>query len=157
MKKLIRYGLNGVVNTAVSYGLFLYLASVIDYRPAVVVSYLTGMLSSYIMNGAFVFGTRGHLPLFITVNLSLMLVNLSITWSLVERLAQPKALAQIIAIGIIFLLGFAINGRFVFVIDAQSSVDLPPGGSGVSAEGCLGRSVDAPKNSPNRGAWILKR
>lgn len=114
MKKFILYGINGVVNTSVSYGLFLFLSSIIDYRVAIVIAYVAGMMSSYLLNGAIVFATRGHLPRFIAVNLCLMLVNLSITSYLVEGHQWSKAIAQLIAIIVVFIIGFFVNKHFVF-------------------------------------------
>jgi putative flippase GtrA len=114
MRQLLLYGVNGVINTALSYGLFVVLANLIDYRAAVVISYGVGMYSSYLLNGAIVFGASGRLGRFIAVNLGLMGVNLALTWTLVEEFAWLKELAQLAAIAVVFLLGFALNKALVF-------------------------------------------
>lgn len=123
MKKLILYGINGIINTLLGYMLFLFLASLIDYRAAVVISYACGMISSYLLNSAIVFDARGHLPLFISVNLCLMLVNLSVTWFLVEGFDWPKEIAQAAAIIAVFGLGFFLNKSFVFSRDFKTNLN----------------------------------
>lgn len=121
MRKFILYGMNGAINSVLSYGLFLYLIGIMDYRVAIFISYPTGMLISYVLNGAIVFGSRGHLPLFIAVNLLLLLANVGVTWFLVEAFRQPKAVAQILAIGVVFVMGFLMNKHVVFAKGARQS------------------------------------
>jgi putative flippase GtrA len=114
MKKFLLYGLNGVVNTVVTYALYVLLVQVIDYRIAVVISYSLGICLSYLLNGAIVFGTYGRFRLFVVVSLLLMALNLAITWSVAEGLHWPKELAQLPAIAVVFVVGFFVNRRFVF-------------------------------------------
>ena len=84
MRKFFLYGVNGVINTVVTYGLYVLLAQFIDYRIAVIVTYALGIGLSYVLNGAIVFGMYGRFWLFVLVSLFLMMINLSITWLLVE-------------------------------------------------------------------------
>jgi putative flippase GtrA len=41
-------------------------------------------------------------------------VNLVVTWFLVEAFRLSKEVAMLIAIGIVFLLGYSLNKRFAF-------------------------------------------
>ena len=114
MKQLALYGLNGVVNTVTGYVVFLALAQVIDYRLAIVVGYLVAMVVSYLLNSQFVFRSQGSVSRFVFVNLLLMGMNVGITWSIVHVTAMAEELAQLIAIPVVFLVGFAVNKSFVF-------------------------------------------
>lgn len=114
MRQLFLYGVNGVVNTLVSYGVFLVALKFVDYRVAVVVAYLIGMLCSYALNSVIVFRARGRVARFVFVNMLLMLLNLSVTWSLVEAAGWPEELAQLVSILVVFLVGFVVNKLLVF-------------------------------------------
>ena len=114
MKKLLLYGANGVFNTAVTYALYLLLIKVLDYRIALVLVYAIGICLSYAVNGAVVFQVRGRFAFFILVYAGLLMLNLSITWLLVERFAWSEALAPLPAVAVVFVLGFAINKYVVF-------------------------------------------
>ena len=114
MRKFLLYGMNGILNTVVSYVVFILLAQVVDYRLAIVVAYSLGAAQSYLLNGAVVFRTNGSFTLFVCVSIFLMLVNIGITWTLVDELRFPKEVAQLPAIGVVYILGYWINSRFVF-------------------------------------------
>lgn len=114
MKKFLLYGVNGVINTAASYLLYVLLLQAIDYRIAVVISYCAAVGLSYALNGAIVFGTYGRFWLFALVSLFLLSLNLIITQSLVEGLDWRKEFAQLPAIAAVFVIGFFLNQRFVF-------------------------------------------
>ena len=114
MKKLLLYGVNGAVNTAVTYALYLLLIKVLDYRVAIVLVYAVGIWLSYLVNGAVVFGVRGQFVLFILVYISLLLVNVLITWLMVERFTWSRETALGPAIAVVFVLGFVINKHLVF-------------------------------------------
>ncbi len=114
MKKLLLYGANGVVNTVVTYVLYVLLTRVIDFRIAVIISYSVGIVLSYILNGAIVFGGQGRFWLFVFVSLFLMMLNLSITWLMVDAVGWPKEIAQLPAIVVVFVVGFVVNRSFVF-------------------------------------------
>ena len=114
IKKLILYGTNGIINTAVTYGLFVIISNYIDYRITIVGVYAIGILISYFLNGKFVFNNRGNLGIFAIIMVSMLLVNLSITWILVESFDIVKEIAQLIAILVVFGFGFQLNKKFAF-------------------------------------------
>jgi putative flippase GtrA len=114
MRQLALYGLNGVVNTITGYLVFLVLAQLIDYRLAIVGGYLVAMVVSYLLNSQLVFRSQGSVPRFVMVNVALMGLNIGITWSIVHVTAMAEEIAQLVAIPLVFLLGFAVNKSFVF-------------------------------------------
>ena len=114
MKKLLLYGANGFINTAVTYGLYLLLIKVLDYRVAAVLVYAFGICLSYWVNGAIVFRARGQFVSFVFLYIGLLLLNLVITWLLVERYAWSKVIAPLPAIAVVLVLGFVINKHVIF-------------------------------------------
>ncbi len=114
IKKLFLYGTNGIINTAVTYGLFVIISNYIDYRITIVGVYAIGILISYFLNRKFVFNNRGNLGIFAIIMVSMLLVNLSITWILVESFDIVKEIAQLIAILIVFGFGFQLNKKYAF-------------------------------------------
>ena len=120
MKQLALYGLNGVMNTLVGYLVFFALTQVIDYRIAIVIGYSVAMALSYALNSRIVFRGRGRPARFVVLNLGLMALNVAMTWSIVTRIGLAAELAQLIAIPIVFLVGFVLNKALVFNLDSLS-------------------------------------
>jgi putative flippase GtrA len=116
MKKFFLYGINGAINTTITYVMFILVSKIIDYRIAIVIVYIFGIYLSFILNRKLVFGVHGHLHFFVFINLILMLINLAITWSLVEFLHLAKEVAQLFTIMTIFIFGFLLNKRFTFPV-----------------------------------------
>lgn len=114
MRALALYGLNGLINTVVSYVVFVAAAQIIDYRLAIVVGYSVGILLSYLLNSRIVFRARGRLMRFVLVSLLLMACNVLLTWTLVATNDWAPAMAQLIAIPIVFLAGYCLNRMVVF-------------------------------------------
>lgn len=115
-KKLILYGTNGIINTAFTYGLFLLISNYIDYRISIALAYIPGIYLSYLLNGKIVFKNKGRIGVFAIVNTAMFLLNLTITWILVQDIHVSKELAQLFAIGVVFLTGFLLNKRFSFSV-----------------------------------------
>ena len=114
VKKLILFGANGIINTIVTYSLFVVISNIIDYRITIVLVYIFGIFLSYVLNKKFVFRIRGKLYLFVLIYLGMLLANLGITTILVEEFNLIKELAQLIAIAIVFLIGFTLINRYAF-------------------------------------------
>ncbi len=114
VKKLILFGANGIINTIVTYSLFVVISNIIDYRITIVLVYIFGIFLSYVLNKKFVFRIRGKLYLFVLIYLGMLLANLGITTILVEEFNLIKELAQLIAVAIIFLIGFTLINRYAF-------------------------------------------
>ncbi len=113
-KKLIRFGINGIINTIVAYALFVVISNFIDYRITIVIVYIIGIFLSYFLNRRTVFKVSGKLYLFIAIYVGMLLINLAITTLLVEEFSLIKELAQIIAILISFGIGYTLINRYAF-------------------------------------------
>jgi len=113
-KKLIRFGINGIINTIVAYSLFVVISNFIDYRITIVIVYIIGIFLSYFLNRRTVFKVSGKLYLFIAIYVGMLLINLAITTLLVEEFSLIKELAQIIAILISFGIGYTLINRYAF-------------------------------------------
>ena len=114
IKKLIIYGTNGIINLIITYSLFLVISNFLDYRITIGIVYTIGIFISYYLNSKFTFKTKGNLGLFIIIMVSMFLVNRSITWVLVESFNLSKEISQLIAILVVFGLGFQLNKQFAF-------------------------------------------
>ncbi len=113
-KKLIHFGINGIVNTIVSYTIFVVVSNFIDYRITIVIAYTVGIFLSYFLNRKTVFKVSGKLYLFIAIYVGMLFLNLTITTILVEEFSLIKEFAQIIAILISFGIGYAFINRYAF-------------------------------------------
>ena len=115
LKKITTYGINGIINTLITYSLFIFLSGIIDYRLAIIIIFPLGVLISYFLNKKFVFKKEnGNIIIFFIVMITMLLTNLSITWFLVELGNMSKEISQALAICIAFIVGFLLNKRFSF-------------------------------------------
>jgi putative flippase GtrA len=78
MKRMIRFGLVGVVNTGVYYGLYLVLRTFIPYLVAHFVAFCLAMVGSYFLNCYFTFKVRPTWKKFLLFPLS-NVTNLTVT------------------------------------------------------------------------------
>jgi len=114
IKKLIRYGTNGIINTIVTYALFVIISNVIDYRITIVIVYIFGIFLSYFLNRRIVFKVKGKLYLFASIYVGMLLLNLAITTILVEEFSIQKEFAALFAIFIVFGIGYTLINRYAF-------------------------------------------
>lgn len=114
IKKMMLYAGNGIINGVVCYGLFLIISNFIDYRVAIVLVYIPGIFLSYILNGKIVFNNKGNLLIFVTITILMMGLNVAITWMLVGVFQLSKQVSMLIAIGLVFLIGYSLNKRYSF-------------------------------------------
>jgi putative flippase GtrA len=114
LKKLVLYGVNGGINTIVTYVLFIIISNFINYQITIVIVYGIGIVLSYVLNKRFVFNAKGKFHIFVMVHVGLLISNVGITTVFVEYLGIIKEIAMLITIIIIFLFGFTVINRFVF-------------------------------------------
>ena len=114
IKKLVLYGTNGIINTAVTYTLFVIISNIINYQITIVIVYIIGIFLSYFLNGKLVFKIRGKLYLFILIYVGMLLLNLAITTILVEEFSVIKEIAQLIAILMVFSIGYTLINQYAF-------------------------------------------
>jgi putative flippase GtrA len=70
VKRILRFGVVGVINTAVYYGLYLLLRTVLPYLVAHVIAFVLAMVGSYFLNCWFTFRIRPTLRKFLLFPLS---------------------------------------------------------------------------------------
>jgi putative flippase GtrA len=114
IKKMTLYAGNGIINGIVCYGLFLIISNFIDYRIAIVIVYIPGIFLSYFLNGKIVFNNKGNLLIFVTITILMMGLNVVTTWMLVGVFQFSKQVSMLIAIGLVFLIGYSLNKRYSF-------------------------------------------
>ena len=115
LKKITIYLINGIINTVITYSLFVFLSNIIDYRLSIIIIFPLGILISYFLNKKFVFKKeKGNVIIFFIIMTILLLTNLSITWILVEFVYISKEISQALAICITFIAGFLLNKKFSF-------------------------------------------
>ncbi len=114
--RFLRFLLSGGFNTVATYGIYLALFRMLDYRVAYTIAYAVGILLSYVINWLFVFRMhRGwsSVLLFPFVYLAQYLAGLAVVWAWVDHLGLTKALAPLLAIAITIPLTYALS-RLVF-------------------------------------------
>jgi len=121
VKKLILYGTNGIINLIITYGLFVLISNYIDYRITIVFVYIGGIFLSFFLNRKLVFKVRGKLYLFVPIYGGMLLLNLAITTTLVEEFSLIKEIAQLIAILIVFGIGYTLVNRYAFPNQATNN------------------------------------
>ena len=68
LKKITTYGINGIINTIITYSLFIFLSNIIDYRLSIIIIFPLGVLISYFLNKKFVFKKeKGNIVVFFIV------------------------------------------------------------------------------------------
>jgi len=107
-----RFVFVGAANTAVSYGIYLLLLAVADYRVAYTLAFVAGLVGGYLAHARFVFGARpgarsaaGYLATYGAMYLASLLV----LYLAVDRLAVPKSLGMLAA------LAFTVPASFVLL------------------------------------------
>lgn len=107
---------SGGVNTALTYGLYLFLLMFMPYQWSYSASYVTGIFLAYALNRFFVFkshrGLRSVLllPLIYLIQYSL---SIAVVWWWVEVLGMEEKLAPLVAIAVMLPITFILS-KFAF-------------------------------------------
>ena len=118
--RFIKFGLTGVMNTAVDFLVFTVLSWIgINVYLSQTISYAAGMLNSYVVNRTWTFSSKGRffgsqLWRFLLANLSLLAISLLALRIGVNVLAVPRMAAKLLATGCTMILGFLVNRLWVF-------------------------------------------
>lgn len=118
--EFIRFALVGVVNTGVSYLAYVILIEFgIGYQVSNVISYIIGMITSYILNKNWTFGIKERsrirfLIRFVVVNIAALLVSLGIVSLMVEVMETNVYIGQLFAIAGHMVVNFAGQKFWVF-------------------------------------------
>lgn len=109
--RIVRFGLVGVVNTGVYFGLYLLLKLAVPYLAAHVLAFVPAMVGSYFLNCRFTFRTKPSLRTFLLFPLS-NATNFVVTTAGLYVLVAWFALDQ----GIAPLLASAVAIPFTFIV-----------------------------------------
>lgn len=117
--RFIKFGITGVMNTAVDFFVFTVLSWVgVGMYLAQVISYSAGMLNSYTINRKWTFQTKGRfisaqMIKFIAANLTLLCVSL-VVLKVATGVGLHKLIAKLCATAVTMVLGFIVNRLWVF-------------------------------------------
>ena len=119
MKRLIKFGLVGVVNTLISIGCYILFVKLgIHYILANILSYLIGLLNSYYWNKKWVFEFKetrlSVFGKFSIVNLAVLSFNTLVLFLFVNKLGLNQYLSQLIATVFGMGINFFLNKNWTF-------------------------------------------
>ena len=99
--EVFRFLVAGTANTVATYVLYLALLPVANYLFAYTVSYVAGIVGSFVLNSVYVFRQPLRwirLLAYPVLNVVQYLVGIGVTWLLVERWGWPEEIAPAAAI-----------------------------------------------------------
>jgi len=120
IQTVLRFGVVGVLNTALDFAVFLLLTKKIGMHPAIanVISYCVGLTNSFICNKLWTFGAvaqRTHVGKQFAVFAALNLAGLAISTTIVAALQFiGPATAKLISIPFVFAWNYWTSRRFVY-------------------------------------------
>lgn len=117
-KRFLKFAIVGVSNTAISFLVYVVLVKLsLYYILASIISYIAGILNSYILNTAFVFKekkTKKNLFMFSSVYLSALLINLTLLYILVDIIGTGPITGQILVTGIVMIYNYIMQKKWTF-------------------------------------------
>ena len=135
LKRFVKFSIVGLSGTLVNLAVYaLAVQSGLYYMTAAVVSFLFAVTNNFYWNFRWTF--RGKAPgrslrnkyfRFLGFSVLNLGFNLLLLRALVENLNLDKTLAQLVAIGIVSVLNFAMNTRFTFNEKAGYRLTAEPG------------------------------
>ena len=119
MKKLLKFGLVGIVNTLISIGCYILFVKLgMHYIAANILSYLIGLVNSYYWNKKWVFkNTENHLSVFVKfviVNLIVLSINTGCLFLLVHQWGFNQYGSQLAATALGMGINFILNNQWTF-------------------------------------------
>ncbi|ULT56464.1 GtrA family protein [Neobacillus drentensis] len=119
MKKLLKFGLVGIVNTLISIGCYILFVKLgMHYIAANILSYLIGLVNSYYWNKKWVFkNTENHLAVFVKfviVNLIVLSINTGCLFLLVHQWGFNQYGSQLAATALGMGINFILNNQWTF-------------------------------------------
>lgn len=117
-KRFLKFAIVGVSNTAISFLVYVVLVKLsLYYILASIISYIAGILNSYILNTAFVFKekkTKKNLFMFSSVYLSALLINLSLLYIMVDVFGTGPITGQILVTGLVMIYNYIMQKKWTF-------------------------------------------
>lgn len=120
IKQFILFNIIGIINTLITFGIYsLCIKLGVNYRLALILEYVFGIIFSFIMNKNITFKhiTGNTVKMFIKMVLTYIVtfgVNMGILSLFVEILQLNEYLSQFIALGIVSVLSFILQKIIVF-------------------------------------------
>jgi putative flippase GtrA len=120
LKQFARFNIVGMLNTALTYGIYAGLVAVgLNHILAVVIEYAFGIAFSYALNKRFTFKVRGRadpgmFARMVAAYIPMLLLNAVLLWIAVDILRWNKYLGQAAALAFVSVLSFLAQRIFVF-------------------------------------------
>lgn len=112
--RFARFVVVGAANTAASYGIYLLLLLVVDYRIAYTIAYVAGLAFGYLAHAKLVFGAqlgaRSAAAYFATYA-AMYVASLVVLAIAVDRLGVPKPVAMLAALAVTVPTSFVLLRR----------------------------------------------
>jgi putative flippase GtrA len=109
--RFARFVIVGAANTALSYGIYLLLLLVVDYRVAYTVAYIAGLAFGYLAQARFVFraqlGARSAVA-YLATYAAMYLASVLVLWLAVDLAGVPKPWAMLVALCVTVPLSFLL-------------------------------------------------
>jgi putative flippase GtrA len=118
--QFVRFNFVGIVNTALTYGVYAALVFVgVNHFAALGADYAVGIVFSFLVNRRFTFRIKGRTGLgtfarMVGSYMFLLGLNALILWVLVDKSAMNTYLGQAIALAAVALVSFAVQRVVVF-------------------------------------------
>jgi len=129
LKQFIKFSLVGLVNTAIHYGIFIFLYKFVGvyHLFASGIGFCFAMANSYVMNKRWTFKSSGsdvrrEIIKFIIVNLISLAINLGSMAVLVELFSIQPPVAQLVTIGVTLAVNFSGNRFWTFKVKQEDLV-----------------------------------
>ncbi|MBH0161737.1 GtrA family protein [Fictibacillus sp. 26RED30] len=121
MKKFLKFGAVGIVNTLITIGSFMFLLYLdMNYIFANITAYALGVINSYYMNSFLVFKVKTRdvnlFLKFVLVNICTLVINTAILFIFVDKFSVLPIIAQILATGFGMVINFVLNKIWTFKV-----------------------------------------
>jgi putative flippase GtrA len=123
--RFFRFILSGGLNTAITYGIYLFLLQQTSYQISYSIAYVSGIAISYLLNRAFVFqGHRGlrSILLFPLVYLTQYGFGMLVLWLWIEIAGLSDKLAPLVVVAVTLPVTYILS-RFVFLGREKQKID----------------------------------
>lgn len=115
--RFARFLVSGVLNTAITYAIYLALLQFASYRTSYSIAYVAGIAVSYLLNRSFVFKRHGGwrtLLLFPLVYVAQYLFGIFTLWVWIDQAKLSETIGPLVVVALSVPLTYLLT-RFVFV------------------------------------------
>jgi putative flippase GtrA len=125
IKELFSFYCIGIVNTALTYGIYAGLVYLgIYHQLALIADYAFGIVFSYFFNKHITFGIVSRTNFFMMFRMvisyvPILFINMALLWVLVDKNKANKYVSQIVSLVVCAILSFVVQKLFVFNIHSR--------------------------------------